>query len=155
MDELHRYVSDDPKYWPLEHTDYTSPFDIIDKALSSRIYFLQDSLLSTNALLQQRNSIRNRSISEFDDRMRHIQYLLFQMDSLNLPLQAKSSLEAQMNSILCEKYREEVSNWRDSFMVHRELLKTEKELRTAIQDLCILRILGNTIDWNSGKTERS
>ena len=53
----------------------------------------------------------------------------------------RSSLENRIMDLCKEKRDHDLSHWKDAVELKRELRKTEKELRTAMLDLWMIRFL--------------
>ena len=116
--------------------------DMLPRVVSDRVKFLKSSTDEIKQMLHERQKLKDALNSERDEDICKTQTALYELDSLaNADPARRSSLEKQLADLSQEKRRQELSHWQDTVMLKRELRKAEKELRSAILDLWMLRFL--------------
>jgi len=135
------YMPDNPKYSVNTQSAFNIPFeskDLLSKVASDRISFLTDSLKESNRLLLQRTELRNNFQLEINKDHVRIQNLLNDYENKGKDI---SSLELRLANLSQEERQQELSHWRDTVELKRELRSTEKELRSAMLDLWMIQFL--------------
>jgi len=134
-------MPDNPKYSVNTQSAFNIPFeskDLLSKVASDRISFLTDSLKESNRLLLQRTELRNNFQLEINKDHVRIQNLLNDYENKGKDI---SSLELRLANLSQEERQQELSHWRDTVELKRELRSTEKELRSAMLDLWMIQFL--------------
>ena len=129
-----QYVPDNPEY----HVSSSSTNDLLSNVISDRIDHLYTSINQSNQLLQKRTELRNNHQLEISKQHVRIQNLLFDFENKGKDI---SSLEVSLANLSQEQRQQELSHWRDTAELMRELKKSEKELRSAILDLWMIQFL--------------
>ncbi len=135
------YMPDNPKYSVNTQSAFNLPFeskDLLSKVASDRIDHLTESLKDSNRLLLQRTELKNDFQQEISKDHMRIQNLLFDFENKGKDI---SSLELSLANLSQEERQQEVSHWRDTVELKRELRNTEKELRSAMLDLWMIQFL--------------
>jgi len=140
-----KYVPFSTDYMPAASTHAALPFesrDTLARVISDRVHFLKDSIEEINSLLQQRKKLRYELQAEIENNTGRIQNLLFELDSMdNVNQTERCSLEGTIVGLSKERRNLELSHFEHTVMLKRDLRKAERELRTAMLDLWMIRFL--------------
>ena len=138
------YMPDNPQYFlstVTENSVFNIPFkskDLLSKVVSDRISFLYDTITEMNRYLLQRTRLRNDFQQEISKDHVQIQNLLFEQQNKGQDI---SSLELRLVELSKEERQQELSHWRDTVELNQKRRYTEKELRRALLDLWLLKLL--------------
>ncbi|MBD3181501.1 hypothetical protein GF312_04360 [Candidatus Poribacteria bacterium] len=113
---------------------------ILFEVISDRIYFLKKNIGEINSQLDERQKLKDELKSNIDYDMCRIQTEIYKLDIMPDMLK-RTTLESRIMDLCKEKRDKELSFWQDKIELKKELRKIEKELRTAMLDLWIIRFL--------------
>lgn len=144
-DSLNKYIPDNPEYHVSivdtaisNASNLPRSMDILSKIVSERIVYLYQDLIEANRVIHERTTLARNIQSQIDDNI--INTVNLQNELISDP-NLRTSLENQINNLHKEKRQQELSHWRDTVELERDLRKAEKELRTALLDLWMVRFL--------------
>jgi len=114
--------------------------NVLARVISDRVSFLRGSAAEINALMKERLQLKEALECGIDEEMCRIQTNIYELD-LMPDMVKRSSLEKQIMELRKEKRSQQLSRWQDTVRLKGELRKVEKELRSAMLDLWMIRFL--------------
>jgi len=149
---LDKYIPFTAEYWPKEEEDTPEygilnhlPFksrDVIERVIADRVAFIRDSIEEIRSQIKERQGLKHDLSEGIDEDICEARSALFELDSLaEVAPGRRSSLEKQIMDLRKEKRNQELLLWQDTVMLKRDLRKAEKELRSAMLDLWMVRFL--------------
>jgi len=141
---LNKYVPDSTQYWAVGAETGASalPFEskeILAKVMNERLESLRSEIDSINTHLRQRARLRDALQSGIREDMCHIQNRVYELNTEDSG--SVIPLEKLLAGLSKERRQQEYSHWQDTVMLKRDLRKAEKELRSAVLDLWMVRFV--------------
>jgi len=151
-DLLDKYIPFTAEYWPKEKEDNAEsgilnhlPFksrDVIERVIADRVAFLKDSIEEIRSQIKERQKLKHELNSGIDEDICEAKSALFELDSLaEVAPGRRSSLEKQIMDLSKEKRQQGLQHWQDTVKLKQERRRAEKELRSAMLDLWMVRFL--------------
>ncbi len=116
--------------------------DMLARVVSDRVKFLKSSTDEIKQILDERQKLKDSLSSDIDNNICQTKTAIYELHSMaDTDPARRSSLEKQLAELYQEKRRQELSLWQDSTNLKEDFRKVEKELRSAMLDLWMLRFL--------------
>ena len=135
-------MPDNPEYWVSTVNSISAlnlPCkDLLSKVVSDRISLLYDTIIEVNRHLHARTTLARNIQSHIDESICSTVNLQYE---LNSDPNSKTSLENQINELHKEKRQQQLSHWKDTVELKREMRNAKKEMRNAMLDLWMITYL--------------
>ena len=123
--------------------------DILLKVISDRVTLTNKTIDELTALIEERRMLKDDLNSTIDDELCEIQSTIYALELDMCGVIDKSnrriSLEQQICALYKEKRQHKLSHWQDTAKLKHERRKVEKELRSAMLDLWMVRFLSSDL----------
>ena len=119
--------------------------DVLAQVISDRISFLKGTIDELAALIEERQGLKADLQSNIDDNLCQIQSTIYALEQDMCGVIDKGKrrtwLEKQISELYRERRQQELSQWQDTVKLKHERRKAEKELRSVMLDLWMIRFL--------------
>ena len=119
--------------------------DILSRILTDRLYLIRGEISEISHQIDERQRLKKSLDSDIEQKVCDVQNIIYfmELDMCNRidKSRRRSLLEQQIGELYKEKRQGELSCWQDTVMLQRELRKAEKELRSSMLDLWMVRFL--------------
>ena len=119
--------------------------DVLAQVISDRVSFLKGTIDELTALIAEREKLKADMQSNIDDDLCQVQSVIYALEQDMGGVVDKSKrrigLEKQISDLYKEKRQQQLSHRQDTVKLKRERRVAEKELRSAMLDLWIIRFL--------------
>lgn len=117
--------------------------ELLAKTLSQRLRFLKKSIDDIQALIQERQQLKDTLDSAIEKELSTTRIEIMQIEHMRLTqmMKRKLFLESQLAALNKEKRWQAVSCWQDKVALRRELRNVEKQFNTAYMDQWLLQFL--------------
>ncbi len=119
--------------------------EVLARVISDRVSFLKGTIDELTALIEERQKLKDDLQSNIDDDLCQIQSTIYALEQDMCGIIDKSKrriwLEKQISELYRERRQQELSQWQDTVKLKHEKREAEKELRSAMLDLWMVRFL--------------
>ena len=119
--------------------------EVLYKTIYSRIVFLRQTIDEIDLLIDERQRLRESISSEIEQKVCDVQNVIHGLELDMCGVIDKSrrriSLEQQIGELYREERQQKMSHWQDTVKLKHERRMAEKELRSAMLDLWMIRFL--------------
>ena len=126
------------EYVPYSPQYSVKPGSLMAAVIYNRLSFLKSTISEISGQLKQRNALWHRQSREIEENLCRAQGKAYQFEPDH---PAANDLEQMIIGLHKEKRNLELSRFKDTVELRRELRETEKELRTALVDWWMVEFL--------------
>ena len=119
--------------------------EVLSRVISDRVSFLKGTTDDLASLIEERRQLKDALQSNIDDNLCQIQNTIYALEQDMCGVidkgRRRTWLEKQISELYKERRQQDLSQWQDTVKLKHERRMAEKELRSAMLDLWMIRFL--------------